>query len=141
MLCHTLKNILLLCVECFHTFFSFAGCERPALTEADGSQQTQAVLRWEAGGEQWLQHVVGKGQCNHGLVGRVNDQHGDPETQEPEGKKREEGGGMVRVMAGNKAVRLQHTDAEKLARRKHMTEVCGSRSTSLHLSRLSVYYC
>lgn len=86
----------LLCVECLMSScssFSFARWEKPALTEADGSQQTQAALWREAGGEQWLQHVVGKGQRNHGLVGRVNDQHSDPETQEPEGRKRD---GMFR---------------------------------------------
>lgn len=48
------------------------------LTEADGSQQTEAVLRGEAGGEQRLQDVVGERQGDHGLVGRVDDQHGDP---------------------------------------------------------------
>lgn len=53
------------------------------LTEADGSQQTQAVLRREAGGEQRLQDVVGESQRDHGLVGRVDDQHGDPQPQEP----------------------------------------------------------
>lgn len=68
------------------------------LTEADGSQQAQATLRREAGGEQGLQHVVGKGQRDHSLVGRVDHQHGDPQTQEPE-EKREGGreGGTVRI--------------------------------------------
>lgn len=49
-----------------------------ALTEADGSQQAEAVLRGEAGGEQRLQDVVGEGQRDHGLVCRVYHQHSDP---------------------------------------------------------------
>ncbi len=58
------------------------------LTEADGSEQAEAILRREAGGEQRLQDVVGKRQRDHGLVGRVDDQHGDPQTQETETKRR-----------------------------------------------------
>ena len=79
------------------------------LTEADSSQQTQAVLRREARGEQRLQDVVGKGQRDHGLVGRVDHQHGDPQTQEPETKGRE--GGTVTAEAWEKqqAVRSTHS--------------------------------
>lgn len=64
-------------------------CDPVLLTEADGSQQTQAILWREACGEQRLQDVVGKGQRNHSLVGRVDHQHSDPQTQEPETKRRE----------------------------------------------------
>lgn len=63
------------------------------LTEADGGQQTQAVLWGEAGGEEGLQDVVGERQRDHGLIGRVDDQHGDPQTQEPGTKKKGDGGG------------------------------------------------
>lgn len=55
-----------------------------SLTQTDGCQQTQAVLGGEAGGKQRLQDVVGEGQCNHCLVGGIDDQHGNPQTQEPE---------------------------------------------------------
>lgn len=51
-----------------------------SLTEADGSQQAQAVLWWKAGGEERLQDVVGERQRDHSLVGRVDHQHGDPQT-------------------------------------------------------------
>lgn len=61
------------------------------LTQADGRQQSQAVFWREAGGEQRLQHIVGERQSDHGLVGRVDDQHGDPQTQEPERKRKEVG--------------------------------------------------
>lgn len=61
------------------------------LTQADGSQQSQAVFWRKAGGEQRLQDVVGERQRDHGLVGRVDDQHGDPQAQEPERKRREGG--------------------------------------------------
>lgn len=53
------------------------------LTETDGSQQPQAVLRWEAGGEQRLEDVVGERQGDHSLVGGIDDQHGDPQPEEP----------------------------------------------------------
>lgn len=61
------------------------------LTEADGSQQPQAVLWGEAGGEEGLQDVVGERQRDHSLIGGVDDQHGDPQTQEPGTKKGQEG--------------------------------------------------
>lgn len=81
------------------------------LTQADSSQQTQASLRREAGGEQRLQDVVGKGQRNHGLVGRVDHQHGDPQTQEP-GTKRKEGGTVTNTEAWEKQWGVQqHTQA------------------------------
>lgn len=54
------------------------------LTQADGSQQAQAVLRGEAGGEEGLQHVVGEGKGDNGLVSGVDDQHSDPQSQESE---------------------------------------------------------
>lgn len=53
------------------------------LTKTNGSQQTQAIFWWEAGGEQRLQDIVGERQCDHSLVGRVDDQHSDPQPQEP----------------------------------------------------------
>lgn len=59
------------------------------LTEANSSQQAQAIFWRKAGGEQRLQDVVGERQRNHSLVGRVDDQHGDPQPQEPEAKRRE----------------------------------------------------
>lgn len=54
------------------------------LTETDSSQHTEAALWWKAGGEQRLQDVVGEGERDHGLVRRVDDQHGNPQSQEPE---------------------------------------------------------
>ncbi|RCU34645.1 hypothetical protein DVA81_19170, partial [Acinetobacter baumannii] len=43
------------------------------------------------GGEERLQDVVGKRQRDHGLVGRVDHKHGDPQTQEPETERRDDG--------------------------------------------------
>lgn len=57
------------------------------LTETNGSQEPQAILRWKAGGKQRLENVVGEGQSDHSLVGWVNDQHGNPQSQEPAGKR------------------------------------------------------
>lgn len=62
------------------------------LTEANAGEQAKAVLRREAGGEQGLEDIVGKGQGDDGLIGRVNHQHGDPQTQEPGTKKKNQGG-------------------------------------------------
>ena len=54
------------------------------LTQTDAGQQPQAILWWEAGGEERLEDVVGEGQSDHSLVGRVDDQHGDPQSQKSE---------------------------------------------------------
>lgn len=140
--------MLLLCscttlhVECLVTklctAFPFAGRAAETLTEADGSQQTQAALRREAGGEQRLQHVVGKGQRNHGLVGRVDHQNGNPETQEPAGMQSGGRGGHGGRhsyncgLMGDAAGRPHHTRVGGLVRRKRITKVRGSRSTSFH---------
>lgn len=55
------------------------------LTQADGSQQTQGGVWGQAGGEQGLQDVVGEGERNHSLVGGVDNQQGDPQTQKAVG--------------------------------------------------------
>lgn len=49
-----------------------------SLTQADGSQESQAGLRGEAGREEWLQHIVGEGEGDDSLVGRVDHQHSNP---------------------------------------------------------------
>lgn len=56
------------------------------LTQADGSQEAQARFRGEAGREERLQHVVGKGEGNDCLVGGVDHQHSNPQPQEPKGR-------------------------------------------------------
>lgn len=53
------------------------------LTKTNGSQHTQAIFWWKAGGEQRLQDIVGERQRDHSLVGRVDDKHSDPQPQEP----------------------------------------------------------
>lgn len=53
------------------------------LTQADGSEQTQTILWGEAGGEQRLQDVVGKGESNNRLVSGVDHQHSNPQPQKP----------------------------------------------------------
>lgn len=98
------------------------------LTEADGGQETQAVLRREAGGEQRLQDVVGKRQRDHGLVGRVDHQHGDPQPQEPEQEHKRGGLQAVRnTEAGEK-----QRGVGRARRRKHITKARGT-FTSFHL--------
>lgn len=63
-------------------------------TQADGGQETQGNLWRQAGGEERLQDVDGKGESDHGLAGRVNHQHGDPQAQEAKGEKGT--GGLMR---------------------------------------------
>lgn len=41
-------------------------------TQADGRQETQGGLRGQAGGEERLQDIVGEGESDDGLAGRVN---------------------------------------------------------------------
>lgn len=55
-----------------------------ALTQADGSQESQTRLWGEAGREEWLQHIVGEGEGDDSLVGGVDHQHSNPQPQEPE---------------------------------------------------------
>lgn len=74
------------------------------LTEANAGEQAEAALRRKAGGEQGLEDVVGKGQRDHGLIGRVYHQQGDPQTQEPE-KKNE---WVVRNLASGGSVRQSY---------------------------------
>ena len=69
-----------------HLIFSFIVW----LTQADSSQQAQAVLWGEAGWEEGLQHVVCEGEGDHSLVSGVDNQHGNPQTQKAVGQHTQE---------------------------------------------------
>lgn len=70
-------------------------CFTVGLTQADGGQQTQAVLWRLAGGEERLHDVVCEGERDHSLAGGVDNQHRNPQTQKAEGGGTDRWGGGV----------------------------------------------